>query len=36
MEYRKFGDIFVLRLDPKEEIYGRLLALAEVEHITLA
>lgn len=36
MEYRKFGDTFVLRLEPNEEICGSILALAEAENIALA
>lgn len=36
MEYRKFGDTYVLRLDPNEEIVTSVGALAEKEHITLA
>lgn len=36
MKYRKFKDIFVLRLEPKEEICESFVALAEAEHITFA
>ena len=36
MEYRKFGDIYVLRLSPDEEILACLTRLAEEEHIALA
>ena len=36
MEYRKFGDTYVVRLDRGEEIVTQLKALAAQEHIRLA
>ena len=36
MEYRRFGDRILVRLDRGEEICGELLRLAEEEHIRLA
>ncbi len=36
MEYRKFGDTIVVRIDKDEEIVAKVLELAEKEHITLA
>lgn len=35
MDYKKFGDVYVIRLDPGEEIVQSMLALAAKEHITL-
>ena len=36
MEYRKFGDTYVLRLDQGEEVMESLRRLAEAEQISLA
>ena len=36
MEYRKFGDAFVVRIDKGEEIVTQVLELAKREHIALA
>ena len=36
MEYRKFGDTYVVRMDKGEEILEQVKALALAEHIQLA
>ena len=36
MEYRKFGDTYIVRMDPGEEILGQLLVFAEAEQVKLA
>lgn len=36
MEYRKFGESYVVRLDPGDEIVDSMLSLASAEKLTLA
>lgn len=36
MDYRKFGDTFVVRMDPGEDIVEQVMHLAEKENISLA
>ena len=36
MEYRKFGDTYIVRMDPGEEILGQLRVFAEAEQVKLA
>ncbi len=36
MEYRRFGDAYVVRLDPDEEVLTQLTCLAEKEQLRLA
>ena len=36
MDYRRFGDTLIVRIDPQEEIIQQLRAVAEKENITLA
>lgn len=36
MEYRRFNDTIVIRLDPKEEICEQIIAVAEKEEVMLA
>ena len=36
MEYKRFGDTLVVRMDPGEEILEQLKAVAQKEHIALA
>ena len=36
MEYRKFGDTYIVSMDPGEEILGQLRVFAEAEQVKLA
>ena len=36
MEYRKFGNTYIVRMDPGEEILGQLRVFAEAEQVKLA
>ena len=36
MDYRRFGDTLIVRIDPEEEIVAQVRAVAEKENITLA
>lgn len=36
MEYKRFGDMIALRLDPGDEIVAQVLAVAEKENVTFA
>lgn len=36
MDYRRFGDTLIVRIDPQEEIIQQVRAVAEKENITLA